>query len=139
MKKITSYLAYFWASLGSLIILVAFIGMSGWQQLSLKLPFMRLDPQYSGGAIIDTVINNNQTIYVHENVFPGVFSQSKTGFIQLDVLGTNIDTIKIDSILINNNLTSIYTTIDKAKADNFEVVNFAKMHDKWIIRLKVEK
>lgn len=139
MKKITSFLAYFWASLGSLIILVAFIGMSGWQQLSLRLPFMRLDPQYSGGAIIDTVINNNQTIYVHENVFPGVFSQSKTGFIQLDVLGTNIDTIKIDSILINNNLTSIYAIIDKAKADNFEVVNFAKMYDKWIIRLKVEK
>ena len=139
MKKIISLLAHFWASLGTLIILVTFIGLGSWQQLTLKLPFMHIDPQYSGGDVIDTITRNNLKISIHENVFPGVFRESRTGFVQIDVNQCSCDTIKIDSILINNQITSITATADNATADNFEIAGFTKLADRWIFRLKIEK
>lgn len=139
MKKILSAFAYIWASLGTLIILVAFIGMDSWQQLSLNLPFMRVDPQYSGGAIVDSVIRNNLKISIHESVFPGVFRQSGNRFVQIDVNQCPADTIRIDSLLINNKITTILATPEKAEADGFEIEDFVKLADRWIIRLKIEK
>ena len=139
MKKILSVFAYIWASLGTLIILVAFIGMDSWQQLSLNLPFMRVDPQYSGGAIVDSVVRNNLKISIHENVFPGVFRRSGNGFVQIDVNQCPADTIRIDSLLINNKITTISATPEKAEADGFEIEDFVKLADRWIIRLKIEK
>ena len=139
MKKILSAFAYIWASLGTLIILVAFIGMDSWQQLSLNLPFMRVDPQYSGGAIVDSVVRNNLKISIHENVFPGVFRRSGNGFVQIDVNQCPADTIRIDSLLINNKITTISATPEKAEADGFEIEDFVKLADRWIIRLKIEK
>ncbi|MBQ4231177.1 MAG: hypothetical protein II671_06465 [Salinivirgaceae bacterium] len=139
MKKILSVFAYIWASLGTLIILVAFIGMDSWQQLSLNLPFMRVDPQYSGGAIVDSVVRNNLKISIHENVFPGVFRRSGNGFVQIDVNQCPADTIRIDSLLINNKITTISVTPEKAEADGFEIEDFVKLADRWIIRLKIEK
>ena len=139
MKEILSVFAYIWASLGTLIILVAFIGMDSWQQLSLNLPFMRVDPQYSGGAIVDSVVRNNLKISIHENVFPGVFRQSGNGFVQIDVNQCPADTIIIDSVPINNKITTISATPEKAEADGFEIEDFAKLADRWIIRLKIEK
>lgn len=139
MKKIVSAFAYIWASLGTLIILVAFIGMDSWQQLSLNLPFMRVDPQYSGGAVVDSIVRNNLKISIHENVFPGVFRRSGNGFVQIDVNQCPADTIRIDSVLINNKITTISTTPEKAEADGFEIEDFVKLADRWIIRLKIEK
>ena len=139
MKKIISAFGYIWASLGTLIILLAFIGMNSWQQLSLNLPFMRIDPQYSGGAVIDTVTNNNLKISIHEPVFPGIFRQSGKGFVQIDVNQCSADTVRINSIVINNQITSISATTDKVEATGFEIEDFAKLADRWIIRLKIEK
>ncbi len=139
MKKILSVFAYIWASLGTLIILVAFIGMDSWQQLSINLPFMRVDPQYSGGAVVDSVVRNNLKISIHENVFPGVFRQRRKGFVQIDVNQCPADTIRIDSVLINNKITTISATPEKAEADGFEIEDFVKLADRWIIRLKIEK
>ncbi len=139
MKNILSVFAYVWASLGTLIILMAFIGMDSWQQLSLNLPFMRVDPQYSGGAIVDSIVKNNLKISIHENVFPGVFRRSGNGFVQIDVNQCPADAIIIDSILINNKITTISATPEKAEADGFEIEDFVKLADRWIIRLKIEK
>ena len=100
---------------------------------------MRVDPQYSGGAIVDSVVRNNLKISIHENVFPGVFRRSGNGFVQIDVNQCPADTIIIDSVLINNKITTISATPEKAEANGFEIEDFVKLADRLIIRLKIEK
>lgn len=82
-KKIISILAYTWAVACILIVFTIFIGSETLTRLSMKLPFMKLDPVYSGGAIVNSYPSDSLLIEVHEPVFSALFGESREGFIQI--------------------------------------------------------
>jgi len=137
MKKIISFLAYFWAAMGTFIILALFIGFGVWQKQVLKLPFMQIDPIYSGGAITDSISIDCLKIYIHEPVFPGIVRQNDEGFIQIDIKAADNNSLEIDSLPINGEITSIKLTTEHAEAAGFEISRHTRTRDGWIVRFKI--
>lgn len=112
MKKIIAFLSYLWAGLSIVLLLSAFVNMNSYQLLLMKLPFMRVDPIYSGGEVAFCNVNNGDTLQIHEPVFSALFGESKKGFVQINIISDKVsasDTIDYnndgvnDFILIRNN------------------------------------
>lgn len=139
MKKIISFFAYLWAALGTIIILAVFIGMGGWQQLAMRLPFMRVDPVFTGGTVVDTLQVDSVMVLVHEPVFPGLFSEGDEGFVQIDVRQCPTDTLRLDSLPVAGNVIALSLTPASAMANDLSVTEFARISDGWIVRLELKK
>ena len=138
MKRIISFLAYVWASLATPLILALFIGLGAWQQQLLKLPFMRIDPVYSGGEVVDSLVADDYKIMIHERVFPGVFSESDDGFVQMDIT-SSLDFVSVDSLPLAGRLTDICLTSDSISLPDFDVINWSRTRDGWIVRVAVHR
>lgn len=96
-KKILTILAYTWAGLCLLIVFAAFANAS-LPKLLVKATSMKLDPAYSGGRILYVLSSDTLDVKIHEPVFPALFGESKTGFIQIEfhpVKQTNTDTASV--------------------------------------------
>jgi hypothetical protein len=90
-----------WAFLCLLIVIVMFPALNPLASTTSKLPFMKINPNYSGGEIVKEIINENYAINIHRPVFDGLIGERKKGFVQVDWRGklpkTIIDTIDFDN------------------------------------------
>jgi hypothetical protein len=114
MKKIKIIAGITWAFLCLIMIIILFPGLNSFSASAAKLPFMKINPNYSGGEVAQEFIAAGCTLDIRKPVFDGLFKERKKGFVQLDWRG-NIayeinDTIDYDldkrpdfSILINRN------------------------------------
>jgi hypothetical protein len=84
MKKLLEILGFIWAVVCLLIILIMFPGLDGFSKKMAKLPFMKINPAYSGGDVLKSVEYARYTVYIHEPVFAALTGESKKGFVQLD-------------------------------------------------------
>jgi hypothetical protein len=88
MKKAKIIAGVTWAILGLILIIILFPGLNGMAFSVSKLPFMKLNPRYTGGEIAYRMISDNCTLDVRKPVFNGFLKEKKTGFIQIDWRGT---------------------------------------------------
>jgi hypothetical protein len=84
MKKLLSILGFTWAVVCLLIILIMFPGLNNFSLQLAKLPFMKINPKYSGGDVVKTIKYENYTVNIHEPVFAALIGESSKGFVQLD-------------------------------------------------------
>jgi hypothetical protein len=97
MKKIKIIAGISWAFLGLILIIILFPGLNSFSVSVSKLPFMKLNPRYTGGEISNQIIAESCTLDVRRPVFNGFLKESNSGFVQLDWHGTLPEMIK-DSI-----------------------------------------
>jgi len=97
MKKARIVMGIFWASAGLIMIVVLFPGLPGFSKGLATLPFMKINPRYSGGTVAFREIMPSCTLVVHKPVFNGLWKERKNGFVQVDWRG-NIPEIISDTI-----------------------------------------
>lgn len=100
MNKLRNFLCYSVAAAMFFFLMSVFMFRPAYTQLMMRLPFMKVDPKFSGGQIVDTICLPDHRLYIHESVFPALFGESDEGFVQIDVVG-NIDAI-VDTVDYNN-------------------------------------
>ena len=101
MKKVKIIAGISWAFLCLIMIIILFPGLNCFSVSVSKLPFMKLNPKYSGGEIAKQMITASCTLDIRKPVFSGFFKERISGFVQLDWHGTIPETIK-DSIDYDN-------------------------------------
>ena len=101
MKKVKIIAGISWAFFCLILIIILFPGLNSFSLSVSKLPFMKLNPRYTGGEIADQVISKSRTLDIRKPVFNGFLKERNLGFVQLDWHGTIPDIIK-DSIDYNH-------------------------------------
>lgn len=102
MKKIKIIAGITWAFGGLILIIILFPGLTGFSKSLAQLPFMKINPNYSGGVIAFREINPGCTLVVRKPVFDGLWKERKHGFVQLDWRG-NLPEVISDTIDFDSN------------------------------------
>jgi hypothetical protein len=87
MRKLKITAGIIWALAGLILIIILFPGLGGFSTAFSKLPFMKINPRFSGGEVAFMTVSPGCTLVVHKPVFNGLISERKTGFIQVDWRG----------------------------------------------------
>ena len=97
MKKVKIIAGITWAVFCLILIIILFPGLNSFSVSVSKLPFMKLNPRYTGGEMANQIISERCTLDIRKPVFNGFLKESNSGFVQLDWHGTIPEMIK-DSI-----------------------------------------
>ena len=84
MKKIKIIAGITWAFLGLFLIIILFPGLNSYSVSVSKLPFMKLNPRYTGGEVANQIVAENCTLDIRKPVFNGFLKERNSGFVQLD-------------------------------------------------------
>jgi len=148
MKKVKIITGICWAFAGLIVILVLFPSLNGLSTTVSKLPFMKINPRYTGGEIASVVTEKNCTIDVRRPVFNGLVSERQTGFVQVDWKG-QVPEIINDTIDYNNDgKKDMIITINRKqhKTDLYPIDHHVKSVAMstptsygWSVRINLEK
>jgi len=150
MKKLYAILGVIWAVICLLIILAMFPGLDGCTRHLAKLPFMKINPLYSGGDTAATVCYDRYTLSIHKPVFAALIGESKRGFVQLDWTWKDSipvvisDSIDYNSDLIPDFIIGIDPTIEKTQIEPLsDIVSgieaSARTENGWIVRVGLDR
>jgi hypothetical protein len=101
MKRIKIVAGVCWAFAGLILILILFPGLNGFSNTVSRLPFMKLNPRYTGGEVVKQIFNESCTLDIRKPVFNGLLKERHSGFVQIDWRGTLPELIN-DSIDYDN-------------------------------------
>lgn len=148
MKKIKIIAGITWAFAGLILIIILFPGLNGFSRSLAKMPFMKINPNYSGGDIAFIDSSSGYKIEVREPVFDGLWKERNHGFVQLDWRG-NIPKIITDTIDFNrdgNNDFTITISTDKPETNiqplNYKVESLNVSTETsfgWVVRVNISK
>jgi hypothetical protein len=113
MKKIKIIAGITWAFICMIMIIILFPGLNSFSASAARLPFMRINPNYTGGEIATHIIEPGCTLCIHRPVYDGLFRERNKGFVQVDWRGKIAD-IQTDTIDYNSdNNPDFKITIDR--------------------------
>jgi hypothetical protein len=116
MNKVKIIAGISWAFIGLIMIIVLFPGLNSFSRSVSKLPFMKINPRYTGGEIAKQVISENCTLDIRKPVFNGFFKERISGFVQLDWHGTVPEMIKDSIDFDQDGNKDFYISIDRKKS-----------------------
>lgn len=120
MKKVKIIAGITWAIIGLIMIIILFPGLNGMAFSVSKLPFMKLNPRYTGGEVAYRMTAENCTIDVRKPVFNGFLKEKKSGFVQIDWRGKLPEIIKDSIDYDRDGHVDFLLAIDR-KADKTEI------------------
>ena len=123
MEKVKIIAGLTWAFLGLIMIIVLFPGLNILSGSVARLPFMKLNPRFSGGEIAYQVVNESCTLNIRKPVFDGFFSERERGFVQMDWRGSVPEKIN-DSIDYNHDGTRDFVILVDRKNSKTELKSF---------------
>jgi hypothetical protein len=113
MRKIKIIAGVTWALAGLILILILFPGLNSFSSSAARLPFMKINPNYSGGEVAKQLFSSCCTLDIRRPVFDGLFKERKNGFVQIDwrgnLPGRLIDTIDYDL----NGIPDFFVQVDR--------------------------
>lgn len=112
MKKVKIIAGISWALLCLVLIIILFPGLNTLSGSVSRLPFMKINPRYTGGEVGHQIIEGSCTLDVRKPVFNGFLKERKSGFVQIDWRGELPEFMR-DTIDLN----------DDGKKDFFILVN----------------
>lgn len=104
MKKVKIITGICWAFLCLILILILFPGLNSFSGSVSKLPFMKINPRYTGGEVAGQIVAGKCTLDVRTPVFNGLLGERNSGFVQMDWRGNVPEFIK-DTIDYNGDGT----------------------------------
>jgi hypothetical protein len=113
MRKIKIIAGVTWALAGLILILILFPGLNSFSSSAARLPFMKINPNYSGGEVAKQLFSSCCTLDIRRPVFDGLLKERKNGFVQIDwrgnLPGRLIDTIDYDL----NGIPDFFVQVDR--------------------------
>jgi hypothetical protein len=103
MKRIKIIAGISWAFVGLIVIIILFPGLNSFSAATARLPFMKINPNYTGGEVVHQIVEDACTLDIHRPVFDGLFGERHKGFVQIDWKGDIPENIT-DTIDFNNDL-----------------------------------
>jgi len=149
MKTLRTIPAYLWAVICVLLIPATFIGNEGFAKQLAKLPFMKINPIYSGGEVARIIQDSTLKISINKPVFAALIGESSKGFVQVKFEGDSLlpeiinQEIDFDNDGVHDFILAINT---KTNNTQFEVLNkkdvidlgvSTMVNDYWIVRVEV--
>lgn len=148
MKKLKIIAGLAWAFAGLILILILFPGLSSFAGSASRLPFMKINPNLTGGNVARQMISEGCTLDIRKPVFNGLIGERKNGFVQIDWRGNVPETIN-DTIDYNNDGYSDFSVIINRKESKTELASFSPLVKKigvstqtsygWAIRVELKK
>ena len=96
-------IGYIWAIICVLLIPITFMGNMYFSKQLVKLPFMRVNPVFTGGEINRVIEDNDLTISIYKPVFEALIGESSRGFVQVKFSTKDKLPETIDRIIDYNN------------------------------------
>ena len=87
MKRIKIITGITWAFAGLILIILLFPKLTDLSKSFAQLPFMKINPNYSGGDIAFSDSVAGYRLDIRKPVFDGLLGERKKGFVQLDWRG----------------------------------------------------
>jgi hypothetical protein len=100
MKKIKITVGIVWAILCLILIIILFPGLNSFSSGVAKLPFMKINPNFTGGEAAEQIVMESCTLVIRKPVFDGLLRERNNGFVQIDWRG-KIPEVIIDTIDYN--------------------------------------
>jgi hypothetical protein len=97
MQKLKLISGVMWAILCLIIVLALFPGLNAISGSIARLPFMKINPNYTGGEVASHIVSTNYSREIRKPVFDGLIGEKRKGFVQVDWRG-NIPEILNDTI-----------------------------------------
>jgi hypothetical protein len=116
MKKVKIIAGITWAFLGLILILILFPGMNSFSSSAAKLPFMKINPNFTGGEISHQMISEGCTLDIRKPVFNGLIGERKHGFVQLDWRGNITDKLNDTVDYDLDGVPDFYIFIDRKES-----------------------
>ena len=148
MKKIKITAGIIWAFAGLILILILFPGLTGFSKSLSLLPFMKINPNYSGGEVAFSEIQPACTLVVRKPVFDGLLKERKHGFVQVDWRGKipekindtiDYDMDSIPDFIININSASSNTMLESFNKQVKDINVSTPTSYGWAVRVNIEK
>jgi hypothetical protein len=148
MKKIKIIAGIIWAFLCLILIIILFPGLNSFSTSTAKLPFMKINPNYSGGEVARQLIEASCTLDIRKPVFDGLIKERNRGFVQIDWRGNIpdkiVDTIDYDldkipdfCIFIDRNQSK--TVLDPINKKVRDVIISTPTSYGWAVRVELIK
>jgi hypothetical protein len=148
MKKPMIVPAYLWAAICVLLIPVTFIGNDGLARQMARLPFMKINPVYSGGELQRTIEKEGLIIAINNPVFVALIGESRRGFVQIRFAGRPQLPAAIQEAIDYNgdstpdfhvdiNTVSGVTTLDPLSKDVLSLNASSRVNEDWVIRVNL--
>lgn len=148
MKRVKIVAGICWAFAGLILILILFPGLNGFSNAVSRLPFMKLNPRYTGGEVVRQITSASCTLDIRKPVFNGFLRERHSGFVQVDWRGqipeTINDSIDYDgdgkkdfAILVNRKLSK--TDFKSFNTGVKEIVISTPTSYGWSVRVGLEK
>jgi hypothetical protein len=148
MKRIKIIAGTIWAVSGLILILILFPGLNSFSLSASKMPFMKINPNYTGGEVARQIISGNCTIDIRKPVFDGLTGEREKGFVQVDWRGKipeeiidtidynldNLPDFRIHIITGENN-----TELDRINGQTGEIIISTRTSYGWALRVEVNK
>lgn len=117
MKKIKLIAGIAWAVAGLIFIIWVFPGFQKVNEKVASLPFMKINPNFSGGEVERRLVSPVCTLDIRRPVFDGLVRQRRNGFVQIDWRGNLPGEIE-DSIDYNfDSIPDFYIKIDTKQSE----------------------
>jgi hypothetical protein len=148
MKKIKIITGIAWAFICLILIIILFPGLNSLSSFAAGLPFMKINPNFSGGETARKYITESCTLTVHKPVYDGLLKERNTGFVQVDWRGKLpdrlIDTIDYDiddspDFILQIDRTSSATHLNPLNSKVMDVRISTPVSYGWAARINLKK
>lgn len=148
MRKVKIIAGIAWAFICLVLILILFPGLNTFSGSVAKLPFMKINPNFTGGEVADRKVTGGCTLAIRKPVFDGLLKERNKGFVQLDWSGNLpvelYDTIDYDfdkipdfTIHINRDKSTAFLNPISPKVINLNIST--PTSNGWTIRVDLRK
>ena len=148
MKNPFKIPAYIWAFVCMLLIPVTFIGNNYFAQKFARLPFMKVNPVFTGGDVARSYVQDSLTISIYKPVFESLIGTSSKGFVQVKFTGSKQLPSLIHSAIdydgdgkadfdLNINTLTNDTKFESLSQYVSKIDVSSKVKDYWIVRVKI--
>lgn len=148
MKKVKIIAGITWAFICLIVILVLFPGLNSFSASVARLPFMKINPNYTGGEVTRQSVSAGCTLDVRKPVFDGLIRERDKGFVQMDWRG-NLTEVMTDTIDYNfDNNPDFRITVDRINSKTSLDAMSSKVRDVtvstptsygWAVRVELVK
>jgi len=124
MKKAKIIAGTFWAFICLILILILFPGLNSFSRSVSKLSFMKINPRYTGGEIVNKIVEERCTLDVRKPVFTGLLRDRNSGFVQMDWRGEVPEFIR-DTIDYNDDGKKDFCILVNRKESKTDLESFS--------------
>lgn len=148
MKRFKIIAGITWAFAGLILIIILFPGLSGLSRSMAQMPFMKINPNYTGGEIAFRDSVSGYVTEVRDPVFAGLWKERKHGFVQLDWRGGIPEKISDTIDFDRNGKNDFHITINtitsetdiQAMDEKVESLNVSTATSYgWAVRVNISK